>query len=72
VGLRFARDLALINRDDDPFLEHIVPCVACYSVDATLFARQLSRLVLQMACAGFVPCRDHRLMPRFVPGETLG
>ncbi len=71
-GLRFPRDVALISRDDDPFLEHVVPRVARYSVDATLFARQLSRLVLQMACAGPVPCRDHRLMPRFVPGETLG
>lgn len=71
-GLRFPQDVALISRDDDPFLEHVVPRVARYSVDTTLFARQLSRLVLQMACAGPVPCRDHRLMPRFVPGEKLG
>lgn len=71
-GLRFPREVALISRDDDPFLEHVVPRVTRYSVDATRFARQISRLVLQMACAGPVPCRDHRLMPRLVSGETLG
>ena len=71
-GLRLPNDAALIGRDDDSFMEYVVPTVARYATDPTLFARKVSRTVLRLMQGGDVPARDYRVMPRFVPGETLG
>ena len=71
-GLRYPQDVALISRDDDTFLESMVPSVARYSLDLSLFARTISKLVVAMARSGVVDPKDIRLMPKFVPGRTLG
>ena len=71
-GLRLPKDAALIARDDDSFMEYVVPTVARYATDPTLFARKVSRTVLRLMQGGDVPARDYRVMPRFVSGETLG
>ena len=71
-GLRVARDVALISRDDDPFLEFVVPTVARYSSDPLIFARKVSRTVLKLAQDGGGSLGDFRLIPRFIPGETCG
>lgn len=71
-GLRLPKDVALISRDDDSFLEFVLPTIARYSTDPRLFARKVSRTVLRLAQGGAVLPRDYRVMPQFVPGETLG
>lgn len=71
-GLRLPKDAALIARDDDSFMEYVVPTVARYSTDPTLFARKVSRTVLRLVQGGDALPRDYRVMPRFVRGETLG
>ena len=71
-GLRLPQDAALISRDDDSFLQFVVPSIARYSTDPTLFARKVSRLALRLVRGGAVPPQDIRVMPRFVPGETFG
>jgi len=71
-GLRLPNEAALIARDDDSFMEYVVPTVARYTTDPTLFARKVSRAVLRLVEGGNVLPRDYRVMPRFVPGETLG
>lgn len=71
-GLRFPKDTALIARDHDSFLEHAVPSVARYQVDPILFAHKLSRVVLELTSGGNArPCH-YRIVPRFIPGQTLG
>ena len=70
-GRRLPQDIAVISRDDDPFLEHLVPAVTRYSIDPAVFARKISRLVVEMARGGAVGASDHRVMPRFIPGQTL-
>ncbi len=71
-GLRLPADTVLIARDHDSFLEHVVPSVARYQADPVLFAHKLSRVVLELTSGGNArPC-DHRLIPRFIPGQTLG
>jgi LacI family transcriptional regulator len=71
-GIRLPEHVALVSRDNDPFLENLVPTVARYERDPTLFARKVSRLVLDLVREGVRPQHHHRLMPTFVDGETLG
>ena len=70
--LRLPQDAALISRDDDPFLEFVVPTVARYSTEPTLFARKVSRTVLRLAQGVTLLPQDYRVMPQFVSGQTFG
>lgn len=70
-GLRLPQDLALISRDDEGYLGHLTPTVARYATDAALFARHLSLALRRFAESGSLPNRAVRLIPSFVPGETL-
>lgn len=70
-GVRVPQNVAVISRDDDAFLDFVVPRVARYVSDPAQFARRLSRAALTLAQQGTAPIRPVRLMPRFVAGETL-
>ncbi len=70
-GLRVPADAAVISRDDELSLMHLVPSVARYSCNSTVFAKQISRLVLKMVHVGVVKSSQHFQMPDFVSGETL-
>jgi DNA-binding LacI/PurR family transcriptional regulator len=71
-GLRFPESAALIARDHDSLLEDVVPSMARYRVDPNAFAQKLSRVVIELTSGGNPPPREHLLMPRFIPGRTLG
>lgn len=71
-GIRLPRDVSLISRDNDPLLEHLVPAVTRYHTDPILFARKVSRLVVDLVRNGVRRRHDSRLMPTLVRGETLG
>ena len=71
-GLRFPNDVALISRDHDSFLDNIVPSVARYLSNPSLFARTISNLVIEMVRSGIVSPKEHRIMAQFVAGQTLG
>lgn len=71
-GARFRGDVALISRDDDPILEHVVPSVARYSMESGYFARQVCKVMLQAISRAGAHSEDRRLITRFVAGETLG
>jgi DNA-binding LacI/PurR family transcriptional regulator len=70
-GFRVPEDVALISRDDDSFLEIVVPSLARYSGNPEVFATKLSRVVLGIV-RGKHTADEHRIMPNFVPGMTLG
>ena len=70
--IRLPDNLALISRDDDPFLNYIVPTVARYSCSPVHFAGKVSRLILQLARGETVPHKRVLLMPNLIKGETLG
>jgi DNA-binding LacI/PurR family transcriptional regulator len=71
MGFRIPADVALISRDDDFFLENFVPKIARYSVNPDLFASKLSRVVLD-SLHGEQAAVDHKIMPNFLSGQTLG
>ncbi|MBI5686920.1 MAG: substrate-binding domain-containing protein [Verrucomicrobia bacterium] len=70
-GKRIPQDAAVISRDNDPFLESTSPVVARYAINQAQFARRLSMAARQLAETGTLPAHAIRLMPRFLPGETV-
>lgn len=70
-GLQIPGDMAVISRDDESFLRHLTPTVARYTLAPTRFTRRLSRAARQLAETGSLPPRATRLIPKFVPGETV-
>jgi DNA-binding LacI/PurR family transcriptional regulator len=68
---RIPQDIAVISRDDDPVLQAVVPSVARYTINPAQLARRLAITVRQLAEGGAPPARATRLVPRFLPGETV-
>jgi len=71
-GGRFPDKAAFISRSHDPALEFVVPSMARYQIDASVFAHKLTRVVLEFTTGGNPAPIEHLLMPRFIPGRTLG
>jgi DNA-binding LacI/PurR family transcriptional regulator len=72
LGHAVPRDLSLISRDDDPFLDYLVPDPARYTVRPHVRARRLLGPLLELMSQGSIPLRADRIMPEFHRGETLG
>ena len=72
AGMDVGREISIIARDSDPYLEFVVPTIARYDIDVSLFVQKLSRIVLVIVRGGVAPVRDTLLVPEFVPGKTLG
>ncbi len=72
LGVRVPADLAMISRDDDPFLAFLSPVPARYVAGPHPFARSLLRPVLELLAGGAVSARVGWIMPEFHRGETIG
>jgi DNA-binding LacI/PurR family transcriptional regulator len=70
-GLKLPQDVAVISRDNDPFLDFIVPGIARYACASAAFARRVSRLVVPLAKQGTTSTRQILLMPEWIKGETV-
>lgn len=71
LGLTIPRDLSVICREDDPFLEYLVPGVARYSSDSSAIARKLAIALVRLAHGQALKVFHVRLMPRFLPGSSI-
>ena len=72
LGVQVGREMSLIGRDGDAFLDFVTPTVARYEINVPLFVLKLSRMVLTTARGGGILKSDTFLLPEFVPGDTLG
>jgi LacI family transcriptional regulator len=70
-GIRLPGDVAVISRDDDAFLESIVPPIPRYVNDPAQFARRVSRAVLELAGSGMFSLLPVRLLAKFVAGAGI-
>jgi DNA-binding LacI/PurR family transcriptional regulator len=70
-GKRIPQDMAVVSRDDDPFLQATSPVVARYAINPAQIARRISKAVRQLAETGALPAQAIRLMPTFIAGETV-
>jgi len=71
-GIHIPNDVAIISRDDDSFLNYIVPTVARYYCSPANFASKASHLILQVARGETAPRKAMLLVPQLIKGETLG
>ncbi|MCD6049111.1 MAG: transcriptional regulator [Verrucomicrobia bacterium] len=69
-GLKVPQDVVLISRDEDPYLQHVVPTLARYTSRPQQFARKVGEALVQVLERGVKPVRPVRLMPEFLRGET--
>jgi LacI family transcriptional regulator len=67
-GVRVPEDATVVSRDDDAFLESIVPPIPRYVCNPAQFARHVSRAVLELAGSGAFSARPVRLLAKFVAG----
>ncbi len=70
-GIRVPRDIALLCRDDDSFLDSTVPRVSRYAVSPSTFAGRVFRMVMHLVKQGQVRGSDVRVMPVLVERESL-
>ena len=70
-GVKAPGEIALLCRDDDSFLDHVVPRMARYAVNPGAFAKQVFRMVMGLVQDGQVQQSDVKVMPAFVPRESL-
>ncbi|MBI5692491.1 MAG: substrate-binding domain-containing protein [Verrucomicrobia bacterium] len=71
LGLAIPRDLSVICREDDPFLEYLAPAVARYRSDSAVIARQLMQAIARLAGGQALAVTHQRLMPRFIDGASV-
>ncbi len=72
AGIRVPDEAALIAGWDDHFLRHTVPSTACYRADGIELGRKLAQLIADLLLHGPGKARHQRVLPKFVPGGTLG
>lgn len=70
-GVKVPGDIALLCRDDDSFLDHVVPRMARYAVNPGAFAKQVFRMVMGLVQDGQLQHSDVKVMPAFVGRESL-
>ena len=71
-GCRIPEDISVICRNDDGFMPFLVPSPARYETSAELRARRILKLINQVVGGGAVSQPTVRIMPNFIPGETIG
>ena len=70
-GVRVPGDMALLCRDDDRFLDQVVPRMARYAVAPAAFAKQVCRVVKMLVQDGHAADADVKVMPSFTSRESL-
>lgn len=70
-GYKVPLQMRLISRDDDPFLEHVMPVPARYAMSPETYARHIARLIGRLL-DGEHPVAADLLLPKFLPGGTMG
>ena len=71
TGIRVPGDIALISRDDDPFLAHTDPAVARYGSRPSQFAGALTRIVEKLVQGCAVGGEVRLIVPDLIRAQTL-
>lgn len=71
-GLRVPGDISLICCGEEAYFSWITPSIACYTVNRSVHANRLTRMVLHLASTGVLANQRIQIIPQFRKGETLG
>src|SRR5262249_6140528 len=72
AGLRVPDDVSIVSGSDDEFLEFALPRLARYRFDGMKIGRKAGTILLDLIQHGPGKLSTASVLPRFVPGETLG
>ncbi len=70
-NLRVPEDVSVISRNDDPFLDFVVPKPARYSNSPHIFTKKFLGLALEMLEGRPLSLQPTRIFPTFDPGASL-
>ncbi len=71
LGRRVPQDVSVLVRDHEPFLDRSVPELSRYSSDWGRYGRLAARLISDVVASGSGKQTRRKLLPTFIPGETL-
>ena len=71
AGVRIPAEAAIIAGWDDMFLHFTIPTLAHYRIDGEKAGRKTAGLLIDLLKHGLGKIRSVRILPEFVPGETL-
>ncbi len=71
LGLKIPKDISLMCRDDDSFLDYTRPNPTRYSFESAAFARHLFKLIMQTIEGSMISKRNIHIMPDYQRGDTL-
>ncbi|MFT4551349.1 MAG: DNA-binding LacI/PurR family transcriptional regulator [Verrucomicrobiales bacterium] len=71
TGRRVPDDLSLVVLDYVPYLEFLLPKMACYRINVQHAARMMVRKALELAGSGSTTRTSQALMPDFVAGDSV-
>ncbi len=71
-GLRVPRDVSVVSRDDEPFLEFLVPPPTRYATNPHAFAKKLLKPLRQSLAGEAIVPRSTRILPAYTKGGSLG
>lgn len=69
--LRVPEDVAILSRDDEPYLQRTSPVISRYAVSPDQIVRKVSQAVRKLAETGRAAPRAIRLIPKLILGETV-
>ena len=70
LRVRIPEDIAIICRDDDAFLDSIIPRMSRYSINPSDFAKRVFRIVISQVESGHVLKGMKTIMPVFTERES--
>ncbi|MBL9200574.1 MAG: substrate-binding domain-containing protein [Opitutaceae bacterium] len=71
LRLRVADDVSLLLRDDEPFLQALLPPPNRYAFSPQVFARRMNRLVADVLAKDPPAPRHVSVLPTYVPGGSV-
>lgn len=70
-GVRIPEDMALICRDDDGFLDHVIPRLSRYKVSPAGFVKRIYRRVMNLVQNGHTTDGEGLVVPEFLKRESV-
>lgn len=70
-GVRIPADVSIIARRAETILDHVVPSLARYTINLSVYARHVSHAVVRLATTGCLLPRQILTIPQFQRGDTL-
>ena len=72
AGANVPRDVSLISRDSDFYLDFMRPSIARYEIDVPSYVKKICHATLLVARGSMPRIRAQQLLRDFIAGETLG